>query len=292
MNYRLFDESEIKSLWFPRKVTGKFENGQVAIIGGSMLFHGAPILALRAASRLVDMVYFSVPKEVGEVVEAVKSSLCAFIFVPWSDIDEYVVKSDAALIGPGMLRFHSEKGIDHNGVCDHAGRETRELTERLLTRHKSQRWVVDGGSLQVIEPRVLPPNCVVTPNEKEFNMLFGVDLRFKTLDSRIECVCEQAKKYGVVVALKGIETIISDGSEVIVVNGGSPGLSKGGTGDLVAGLTAGFLAKNPPLLAAAAANFLVKRAGEELEEERGVMYNADDVAEKVPEVYGKLLESE
>lgn len=291
MSYRLFEEKDIRKLWFPEKETSKFENGQVAVIGGSMLFHGAPILALKAASRLVDMVYFSVPEEVEKVAVELKSKLSAFIFVPWVEIDEYIDKADAVLIGPGMLRFHSEKGIDHNGVCDQAGRETRELTERLLSSHAKKQWVVDGGSLQVINPEKLPKGSVVTPNEKEFSMMFGVEVKNMDLEARVESVSEKAKKYGVVIVLKGVETVISDGKETVVVAGGSPGLSKGGTGDLVAGLTVGFLAKNPPILAAGAANFLVKRAGEVLEAERGVMYNADDVVETVPEIYGKLIKS-
>jgi len=66
-------------------------------------------------------------------------------------------------------------------------------------------------------------------------------------------------------------------------------LSKGGTGDVVAGLTAGLLVKNPPVLAAAAANFLVKKTAEELDSERGEMFNADDLVERVPVVYKRSL---
>ncbi len=275
---RLFEAKDLKKMWkIDREVT-KFGGGQVSIVGGSKLFHGAPILALKAASRIVDMVYWATWEGDKGVADHLKSQLSAFIWIPRDEIDDYVVKSDAALVGPGLMRYGSEKGIISGWVCDMEGRKTKKLTEDLLRKHFERKWVIDGGSLQVMDPRYIPPRAVVTPNSKEYRMLFG----------QLE-VDEAAKKYSCVIVSKGPVTRVSDGEVAYIVKGGSPGLIKGGTGDVLAGVTVGLVAKNEPLLAAAAASWLVMKAGEELEKERGIMFNADDVADRIPLVFGKYV---
>src|SRR4030065_1868546 len=105
---KVFDISQLKDLYKPSKSSKGEDNGQVTIIGGSSLFHGAPILALKSASRIVDMVFFATPeKSVGMVAEQLKSKLLSFIWVPWEEAENYITKSDAVLIGPGFMRFAS-----------------------------------------------------------------------------------------------------------------------------------------------------------------------------------------
>jgi len=59
-------------------------------------------------------------------------------------------------------------------------------------------------------------------------------------------------------------------------------------GDVIAGLTAGFMVKNGSLFSVCAASFLVKKAAEKLAKKCGFMFNADDLADTVPEIYGEL----
>jgi NAD(P)H-hydrate epimerase len=87
---------------------------------------------------------------------------------------------------------------------------------------------------------------------------------------------------------KGPTSYVTDGEETYEIKGGNAGLTKGGTGDTLAGLTAGLAAKNPPLLAAAAASFVIKKTAEKLYEKVGYNFNADDVAENVFEVMKTL----
>lgn len=284
-----FESGDLISLWRPEATMTKFDGGQVVIVGGSSLFHGAPVLALKAASRLVDMVYFASGEENRDIAEKIKTSLSAFIWIPRDELDEYIKKSDVVLIGPGLMRYVSEKG-GHNGqVCDGEGRETKALTERLVSEFPLKKWALDGGSLQVMDDGLIPLGAVVTPNTKEYEMLFRERINWRDFDGVVEKVERQAVKHGCVIALKGVVSVVSDGKSTYLVEGGSPGLSKGGTGDVVAGLTAGLLVKNPPVLAAAAANFLVKKTAEELDSERGEMFNADDLVERVPVVYKRSL---
>lgn len=285
MEIEKFGQSWLSRLWRPSDATGKFDGGQVTIVGGSSLFHGAPILALKVASRLASMVYFATPEVDRGVVERIKAQLGSFIWVPRDELTEYMAKSDAILIGPGMMRNHKEKD---GTVCDDIGRETRELTLALFAKFPQKKWVVDGGSLQVIEASEVPVGSVITPNKKEYRMLFNEDLK-DNQDERIKQLLITAEKYKLIILAKDVVSTATDGKKVILIEGGNAGLIKGGTGDVLAGLTVGMLAKNEPLLAVSTAQYLVKKAAESLAAKVGLMYNADDLADEVGAVYGEAL---
>jgi len=265
MATKLFQKEELSQLWQPKEDSNGEDNGQVTIIGGSSLFHGAPMFAVKAASRIVDMVFFGSTERDLEKVAKVNS----FIWVPWEEIDEYVAKSDAVLIGPGMMRYRRT-------MEDGGGEITKKVTKGLLEKFPDKKWVIDGGSLQVMEAGWIPQNAVVTPNKKEYQMLFGEE---KPEDA--------AKNYKCVIVSKGPVAYVTDGETTYEIKGGNAGLTKGGTGDVLAGIIVGLLAKNPPLLAAAAGTYLIKKTAEVLYEKVGYNFNADDVSERVFEVLKK-----
>jgi len=265
----------LRKLFVPNHDSSGEDNGQITIIGGSKLFHGAPILSLKAASRIVDMVFFASPENsVGRIAEEIKSELSSFIWVPWDEVDEYIKKSDAVLIGPGFMRYDSERDKEMKLEGD----RSRRITKTLLRKFAEKKWVIDAGSLQTMEAEWVPQGAILTPNAKEFEMLFGkVD------------ISETAKKYNCVIVLKGPTTYVCSPNQCVQVNGGNAGLTKGGTGDVQAGLTVGLLAKNKPFMAAAAAAFLVKASADQLKDSVGTNYNADDLALQIPKTFKKLL---
>ncbi len=272
-----FTAADLKKLWKPRDNSSGEENGQVTIIGGSELFHGAPILALKAATRIVDMVFFASPDPgLGETASKIKASLGSFIWVPWEETEEYIKKSDAVLIGPGLMRFHSEKSEPEKRVleCDEACRKTKEITYNFLLRFPDKKWVIDGGSLQVMEPGWIPQKAILTPNAKEYEMLFKEQFTIDNLQLN-------AGKYKCIIVHKGPTAYVTDGETMYEIPGGNAGLTKGGVGDTLAGMTVGLAAKNEPLLAAAAASLAVKKTAERLYEKVGFNYNADDLSERV-----------
>jgi hydroxyethylthiazole kinase-like uncharacterized protein yjeF len=285
---RIYNADELKKLYSPPSDSSGEQNGQVTIVGGSKLFHGAPILSLKVASKMVDMVFFASPEPgVGKVVERIKSKLMSFIWIPWEDIEAYIEKSDAILIGPGFMRFGSEKTPEEQrGHENHTeGQVTREITKNLLKKFPKKRWVIDGGSLQTMDEKWIPKNAILTPNTKEFEMLFKVKIKklnIKTTDQNTKIVGKAAKKHGCTIVLKGPETIVCSPDESVVVKGGNAGLTKGGTGDILAGLAVSLYAKNDALLSAASASFIEKFTADEIYKERGIYYNADDLAERIP----------
>lgn len=269
------------------------ENGEITIIGGSDLFHGAPLLSLKVASRIVDMVYFSSPEPAFcEIANNLKAQLSSFIWVPWDEIGAYIKKSDAVLIGPGMKRWHKEEenGKYNSGkieVFDEAGTETKFVTEKLLREFPDKQWVIDGGSLQVINPRFIPAGAIITPNKREFEMIFNN--KQQTTCNKVDRVSQMAKNYNCTIVLKGSVTYVCSPNGLVEVHGGNNGLTKGGVGDIVAGVTVGLAAKNDPLLSATSASWIVKRAGDNLYKKIGTVFNSDDLADEAAKVLGEYL---
>ncbi|MBI3980865.1 NAD(P)H-hydrate dehydratase [Candidatus Microgenomates bacterium] len=291
---------EVKALLKPKPSSQKEENGQLTIIGGSSLFHGAPLLALTVASRIVDMVFFSGPKDDKDLTYKLKSELYSFIWVPEEEIDYYIAKSDAVLIGPGLMRYHREisnfpalpagrqflplrqdfsgQAISNNKKVklDKEGLKTKRLSERLLAKFPEKKWIIDAGSLQTIEAKFIPQGAILTPNSREFEILFD-------LPKTPENVSLMAKKYQCIIVNKGGEATVSDEFKTKTIGMPQPGLTKGGTGDVTAGIIAALACKNDSFLAASAGAFLVKLAAQRLGEKIGNYYNADDLAKALPE---------
>lgn len=269
-----FDPTSLKKLFIPATNSNGEDNGQITIIGGSTLFHGAPLLALTVASRFVDMVFFASPEpSLGKIAEEIKSRLSAFIWLPFDEVEDYIAKSDAILIGPGLMRYSQKEK-------DGAYQKSRQLTQDLLTQFPEKKWVIDAGSLQTMDPDWIPNGSILTPNLKEYKLLFG--------EKSPEAI---AQKYHCFIVLKGPVTYVYSPTETIEIKGGNPGLTKGGTGDVQAGLTAAFFAKNEAELAASSAAFLVKAAGDSLHQKVGVNFNADDLAQEIPATLHHFLHS-
>ena len=267
-----FDQSQLKNLYRPAVDSHKGQNGKLLIIGGSKLFHSASIWAAEVASRIVDMVFYS---SIDENNEIVKGKFQNGIVVPRNKLDHYIEDADAILIGPGLPR---EEGVEEGDD------DTKELTENLLKKYPDKKWVVDGGSLQVIKPEILPNNCIVTPHHKEFEILFGTS---GTEDTAFE----MAKKYGITILLKGPKDIVCYINECFEIVGGNVGMTKGGTGDVLAGLVASFYCKNDALLSATSAAVINKKAAESLEKKMGTFFNATDLANEIPIVLNTLTKN-
>jgi len=284
MKIEIFDQSWFDDSSTLKGVSDKHNSGQVTVIGGSRLFHGAPLLALKSLSRIIGMTYFSSPDEDRRIADKIKSRLFNFIWVPNEDVDSYVSKSDVVLIGPGMMRSHIK---EHGFVCDDEGEKTKTFATRLFGKFPNKKWIVDGGVLQVIKPSDLPEFSVISPNHKEFEMLFGQKLR-ADMEERATQIREIASKNKLTILSKDDISLVSDGVRVVEIRGGNVGLVKGGVGDVIAGVIAGFFVRDDAVFACAAASYLVKKAAERLAETRGHMFNADDLVDMVPVVYGGL----
>ena len=292
-----FNSSDLKKLYTPPKNSHKGQNGKLLIIGGSSLFHAASLWALEIASKIVDMVYYSSVPENNQIIFEAKKTFRNGIIVRRKDLEEYVQEADCILIGPGMARRNQKlkikeqketqklKNLKDLKNTEDEGRQTRFLTQYLLSHYPNKKWVIDAGALQEMEVSWVPDNAILTPHAGEFEKLFltqNHSLKFKT-------VLEKAKKYNCTILLKGASDIVCSPSKCCLVKGGNAGMTKGGTGDVLAGLTAAFYCKNEPFLSACAASYLNKKAGESLFEKQGFYFNASDLVNELPKVMKKYL---
>ena len=89
--------------------------------------------------------------------------------------------------------------------------------------------------------------------------------------------------------LKGEKDIVSDGIHTEIIDGGNAGMTKGGTGDVLAGLVAALVCMNDPFPSAVAGSLINKQAGDELYKTVGPFFNATDLANEIPKTMKELL---
>lgn len=268
-----FNIADLKKLYVPAKDSHKGQNGKLMVIGGSVLFHAASLWSLKIASRIVDMVFYSSVDSNNEVVQREKEEFRNGIIVPRDKIEHYIDEADVVLIGPGLPRENGiEKGDD----------DTKILTETLLHKYPNKKWVVDGGSLQVIKPSALPNSSIITPHHQEFQTLFNLEPSFANAKA-------MAKKHNITILLKGEKDYIADNSKIIEIAGGNAGMTKGGTGDVLAGLVAALYCKNDAFISASAGSYINKKAGESLYKKVGLYFNSSDLVDEIPVVMKKLI---
>ncbi len=278
---REIKRSDLQGLYQPPQDSHKGQNGKLAIIGGSRLFHGASLWALKIASRIVDMVYYSSVPENNLLAAKLKTEIFDFICVPRQKIGEYINEANAVLIGPGLTREPA----------------TKELTQKLLFRFPDKKWVIDAGSLQMMEADWLKnlSQVIITPHRKEFERLFMVQLfhgsivNNRTIEQLSNVVSRQAKQYGCIIVLKGPIDYVCSPEECVINTTGNEGMTKGGSGDVLAGLIAALACKNDLFLAAQAGVFLNGLAGNQLYQRVGPYFNASDLCDQVPVAMKEVL---
>jgi ADP-dependent NAD(P)H-hydrate dehydratase / NAD(P)H-hydrate epimerase len=257
--HRLVTEEVLRLLPPKRGSDTKYSSGSVLVVGGSPGMSGAVCLAAEAAFR-ADAGYVAVathaqslPVVEGWLLEAVKASL--------DQVDRLAERASAVAIGPGLGR----------------GDEERALVSRLLHELRLP-VVVDADALFGLEPGDWPAPRVLTPHAGELARLLGHEVDAH----RLEAVQAAAERFGCVVLLKGADTLVAaPGEGVLVSASGTPALATAGSGDVLTGVVAAFLAKGMDArIAAAAAAFAHGRAAGLVPHQRGVV--ASDVVAALP----------
>ena len=241
----------------------KGDFGKILLLCGSRGYTGAAALAAMGALRSgAGLVYLGVPDSIYSI-EAMK--LTEAIVFPLPDRDgmlsaeaaNHIVKrlahKDAVLIGPGLGQsegtlpavqivlenFEGPVVLDADGI-------------NVLKSHKD-----------ILRGRTYP--TILTPHDGEFRRIGGI-----LSDDRISSASNLAKELGVIVVLKGHETVITDGSVCFVNHTGNPGMAVGGSGDVLAGILVSLLGQGiDPLEAAACAAWLHGAAGDICQSEIG-----------------------
>ncbi len=263
--------------------------GKVLIIGGSRGMSGAAVLCGRAALRSgAGLVQVACPACVQDVVAAGHPGYTTFGIRQHSDgifsegaADELVELgrgADAIAIGPGL--GHAPDAV--------------ALVRRVVQELPRTPIVIDADGLNSLAPftndfHTRPNPLVLTPHPGEFSRLSGLAVA-EIQSHREKTSVEFARKFGIVLLLKGAATIVTDGMRLYRNTTGNPGMATGGSGDVLTGLVATLLGQRfAPFEAAMLAAWSHGRAGDLAAIELGQTgLIAADLPEYLPRVFKEL----
>lgn len=256
----------LQKLKKPDPKSHKGENGRILIIAGSEKYHGALLLAVQVASRIVDMVYVHSTDENLKLIKNLKSEISVFIGVKKQDLWETVELVDAILIGPGLEETD----------------EVLKIKAKLLKEFEHKKIVIDATAMWHLNTKLVHKNCILTPHSREFGNAFEIS-------ANSENCLKIAGKLGCIIVLKGKYDYISDGKDLWENRTGNVGMTKGGTGDVLSGLITALAATNDGLTSALAGTYLNGLAGDRLFEKVGTFYNAEDLVKELGALWATLI---
>ena len=277
MSSKSLTSSIVKKYIPPRNLNSrKGDNGKVLVVGGSYMYHGAPILSSLAALRTgADLVYTAVPKVNAQASRAISPDL---IVIPLADskltrgsvnklLGQIPVGIDSAAIGMGLAVENIEA--------------LKLLIKSLIER--DVRLSLDASALRKeILPIIKGKNVVVTPHSGEFERIFGEKIP-SNKKTRISTLERLAKKNSITILLKGQDDIITDGVMTLINAKKTPAMTVGGTGDVLSGIVASMLSRNRNVLeSTASAAFLNGQAGKIIQKQFGTHMIASDLIDVLP----------
>ena len=261
----------------------KGDAGRVFLLAGSVGLSGAAALCTMGALRVgAGLVTLGVPKRLHDpMVKKLTEAMLAVLpettkgslsLKGLPEIVRLIETMDAVAIGPGLSRQP----------------QTARLVRELLLR-TAKPLVLDADGLNALAEdvtvlkRLLLP-IILTPHPGEMGRLVRLSPAEVQRD-RLRIATEFAKKYRVVVVLKGHETIVASYDGAAYVNStGNPGMASGGCGDVLTGVIAGLLGQRLPLVDAARLGaYLHGLAGDLAAAEQGeIGLIASDIADRIP----------
>lgn len=262
--------------------SNKFTSGRVSIVGGSRGLTGAVCLAAEASIRAgAGYASVAVPFDLESIFEVklteVMSRGCGDTEghlgrTARDDILEHCDEAAAVVVGSGMGRLKD------------TGKLVRSLTSRLKAPLVLDADALGGldGKLERVKGR--EGATILTPHAGEMGRLLGLTASDVTAH-RLDCALRLARGTGGIAVLKGDDTIVTDGDRVAINDFPAPALATAGTGDMLAGVTAAFVARGvEPFAAACAAVYCGGRAGRIAAERAGSAEGviATDVIEALP----------
>jgi hydroxyethylthiazole kinase-like uncharacterized protein yjeF len=183
---------------------------------------------------------------------------------------EFLSRADSLVIGCGVTRTKAA----HNALLS-------------IIKDCKAPIVADAETLHALSSKPNAGNgkrMLLTPNPGEYQALAGTPWP-RSREKRATAAKSLARRYNATVIVKGAKDFVSDGTRSYVDNEGSPYMTKGGYGDLLAGAAGALLARGQdPFESAKAAAYIVGRAGEMASEKLGESMLASDVLERLPVV--------
>ncbi|MFQ5758192.1 MAG: NAD(P)H-hydrate dehydratase [Candidatus Bathyarchaeia archaeon] len=258
----------------------KGDFGRLLVVGGSEVFSGAPALVALSALRAgVDLTYIAAPQRTAYAISSMAPDLIT-VKLEGSHLNprntavvkRYLETSTGAVMGPG-LGLHKETKAAVMKIIEMIEEEGLPL---LLD--------ADGLKAFAESKRKIGSPLVLTPHAGEYRLLTGRKLPMDFRE-RVEDVRKTARKLRAVILLKGHVDVISDGARIKLNFAGNPGMTVGGTGDVLSGVVGAFLAQGAdPFEAAVAGAFINGAAGDFVQSAKGYHMVPTDIIEWIPRV--------
>lgn len=265
----------------PRGSTAhKGDFGRLLVVGGSEVFSGAPTLVSLAALRTgVDIVYLAAPEKTAYAIASMSPDLIT-IKLDGNNLNPHNIETlkpylrlvDAVVVGPGL------------GLNPETIKFVKAFVEEVEKAGKPLLLDADGLKAYAEFKRALKVPLVLTPHAGEYAILKGETLPENQKD-RISAIQETAKQLGAVLLVKGKVDVICDSEKAKLNLTGNPGMTVGGTGDVLSGVVGGLLAQKVDAFEAAVAGAFVNgAAGDFVASEIGFHMVATDILEWIPKV--------
>lgn len=252
--YHMIDSEWVYN-WLPKREenSNKGSFGKLLMITGSKRYRGAAHLSVEAALRGgVGRVSFA---GVGELCDELSQKYPEVIYKSINDISEFSEEDINELVS--LANKHSATLIG-SGSDNTEG--LLSLVWALLSTEGTP-VILDADAINVLSSiaedgiqaiKESKREVILTPHPLEFARLSGSDVATVQLH-RLETAEKFAKENGCVIVLKGAGTIITDGEETFINVSGGSALAKAGSGDVLAGFMAAFIAQNKTETSKAAA---------------------------------------
>jgi len=258
----------------------KGDFGRLLVVGGSETFSGAPTLVALAAMRTgVDLAYVAAPEKTAQAISSMSPDLITIKLAGdhlnpdnLPILRTYIEKVDAVALGPGLgLHPETEKAV-------------KALVK--LVEGSGKPLLLDADGLKAFAgfKRKLKVPLVLTPHPSEYAILTGKKSP-EDLSGKVAEVRKTAEELTAVILLKGAVDVVSDCERFKLNFTGNPGMTVGGTGDVLSGVVAALLAQKVDAFEAAVAGAFVNgAAGDFVFEEKGFHMVASDLIEWIPRV--------
>lgn len=241
----IITKSILKKIYKKRpSIAKKYDYGLLLVIGGSEFYSGSPALAALAAFRAgVDMVRIIAPKRAADIIASFTPDLAAYPLK-----GNYLAKEHLPIL---LTMVESAKIVSNGKTAVVIGggmgrsRETQETILEFLSQLKIPA-VIDADGIYAFKEKpetISEKSFLLTPHSYEFFILTGKEVSKLSKKDKIKIVKEEALRLKTTILLKGSIDIISDGKRVAINKTGSPFMTKGGTGDTLAGIAGAFLAR-------------------------------------------------
>jgi NAD(P)H-hydrate epimerase len=266
----------------------KGQFGRMLVIGGSKNYSGAPAYtSLTGINFGIDLVITYVPEVIGDVLRSYSPNMIVRTspgkWLNMKSLEEISVLIDWAnviVIGPGL-------GLQ---------KETEELLIELLGKllHEKKSFVLDADALKLVKNHLellKGQRVILTPHAGELKIMTDIDLpQYNQIEKRRNEILKLAKKLDTTLLIKGPYDYISDGQSIKINRTGCPEMSIGGTGDVLAGLCACFLAtNNNQFQSACSGAFINGIIGEFCKENIGLRFTAMDMIDNMNRAINNLL---